>query len=322
MSDALYERYKEALRRGHVATLRGRQEAALAAYVEAATIAPERALPHSSIGAVYLRMGRPADALNAYGLALERAPSDEPALAGRADSLVALGRASEAAVTLDRLSNVQEADGRPLDALDSARRALELAESRSRRRAVSRLVERLRETAGDAPGEAALARALHLLEATAVALPEPPPLTHPAGAEGAGEAGPDGSFAESAPPPEPEPDPLTLMAEAEVAIDGGDASAGRDGLLRAADLFSRSGRSNAAMDACYEALSVAPDDPDLHLALAGLYLDRGWRTAAADKLALLARLADLTGDAATVERVRAIVGERLADEPRAREAQG
>jgi len=40
MTEALYERYKEALRRGHVASLRGRPEAALAAYVEAATIAP------------------------------------------------------------------------------------------------------------------------------------------------------------------------------------------------------------------------------------------------------------------------------------------
>ena len=36
MSDALYERYKDALRRGHVAALRGRLDEALAAYREAA----------------------------------------------------------------------------------------------------------------------------------------------------------------------------------------------------------------------------------------------------------------------------------------------
>jgi tetratricopeptide (TPR) repeat protein len=82
LSEALYERYKDALRRGHLATLRGRHDAALAAYVEAATIAPERALPHTSIGTVSLRVGRPADALTAFDHALDRAPNDEGA-AGR-----------------------------------------------------------------------------------------------------------------------------------------------------------------------------------------------------------------------------------------------
>ncbi|HXG40881.1 MAG TPA: hypothetical protein VNJ28_08060, partial [Candidatus Limnocylindrales bacterium] len=58
-----YERYKDALRRGHVALLRNRLEVALAAYAEAAAIAPERALPHASLGSVYLRLGRPDDSL-------------------------------------------------------------------------------------------------------------------------------------------------------------------------------------------------------------------------------------------------------------------
>ena len=44
MSDAVYERYKEALRRGHVAAERGRFDAALAAYANAAGLAPDRAL--------------------------------------------------------------------------------------------------------------------------------------------------------------------------------------------------------------------------------------------------------------------------------------
>ena len=38
---SLYERYKDALRRGHVAALRGRNEAAVDAYGEAAEIAPD-----------------------------------------------------------------------------------------------------------------------------------------------------------------------------------------------------------------------------------------------------------------------------------------
>ena len=47
-SSSLYERYKDALRRGHVAALRGRNDAAIEAYQEAASIAPDRALPHAS----------------------------------------------------------------------------------------------------------------------------------------------------------------------------------------------------------------------------------------------------------------------------------
>ena len=51
-----------------------------------------------------------------------------------------------------------------------------------------------------------------------------------------------------------------------------------------------------AMDACYQALAIEPPDPDVHLLLAELYLDRGWRGPAADKLVLLGRLSRLTGD--------------------------
>ena len=57
MSDALYERYKDALRRGHVAALRGRQDAALTAYGEAAKLAPDRPLPLVSIGNVLAGLG-------------------------------------------------------------------------------------------------------------------------------------------------------------------------------------------------------------------------------------------------------------------------
>ncbi len=111
MSDALYERYKEALRAGHVASLRGRQDAALAAYVEAATLAPERALPHVSIGQVYLRLDRPTEALSAFGAALDRAPNDEKALEGSAEALAGLGRPVEAADALDRAWTIQLASG-------------------------------------------------------------------------------------------------------------------------------------------------------------------------------------------------------------------
>lgn len=315
MSEALYERYKDALRRGHVAALRGRHDAALAAYVEAATIAPERALPHSSIGSIYLRLERPAEALTAFGHALDRSPTDETALAGRADTLVALGRPAEAAEALDRLSSVQDGARRPADALDSARRALELAESRARRRTVEALVERLRATVLDPPGEAVVARAVALLERSAVAAPAP---VEQAGGADAALAVPTAAGA-LAPEPEPEPDPLALVVEADAAIEAGDTAAGRAHLLAAAGLLERSGRPDAALDACYEALALAPDDPQLHLTLAGLYLDRGWQALAADKLALLARMADLAGDSSTGESARQLVRARLADDPRVRD---
>ena len=290
MSDALYERYKDALRRGHVAALRGRLDAAVVAYGEAAELAPERALPHASLGGVLVRIGRPDDALAAFGRALERAPFDEAALRGRAEALVTLGHAVEAADTLDRLSEIEETAGRLVDASDTARRALELAESRTRRRQVESLVARLRETPADAAAAAALERAMRILE---------PPEASPA------------------PEPEPElPSGAALAAEAEDRLDAGDDQGARDGLLAAAAAHRRTGQIDAALDACYLALALAPDDQDLHLTLAELYLDRGWHANATDKLLLLGRLADLAGDDNGRRRICAIVAARLPDEPK------
>ena len=89
---SLYERYKDALRRGHVAALRGRNEVAIDAYSEAAKIATDRALPHAAIGGILVKMGRPADALAAYDRALAVGPRDEGSLRGRADVLASLRR--------------------------------------------------------------------------------------------------------------------------------------------------------------------------------------------------------------------------------------
>ena len=113
-------------------SLRGRYEAAIGAYSEAAAIAPDRALPHAAIGGIFVKMGRPADALESYGRALAIAPRDEQALEGRAELLAAAGRRVEAAELLDRLADVLDGNGRLPDASDAARRALELAESRER----------------------------------------------------------------------------------------------------------------------------------------------------------------------------------------------
>jgi hypothetical protein len=111
---------------------------------------------------------------------------------------------------------------------------------------------------------------------------------------------------------------IALGALAETALHAGDPAA-RDHLLAAARAHRRAGRTSAALDACDLAIAVAPADVDLHLLLADLSLDRGWRPLAVDKVLLLGRLAELDGDSEARSRVRELVAERLADEPRVAE---
>jgi tetratricopeptide (TPR) repeat protein len=309
MSDVLYEQYKDALRRGHMAALRGRLDEAAAAYRAAAGIAPDRALPYVGLGGVLARLGRGDQALEAYEAALERAPTDEGAMRGRADVLAAGGRRADAADTLDRLSTMLEREGRLADASDAARRALELAESRGRRRQVERLVAQLRLVTGDTAASDALERALSVLEVTSLA---------PARGTADGDNGSGGDA--DAPPVEPSPprppDPAMLTLAIETALEAGDLEDARRRALIAAAAHRAVGEYHAAMDACYQALAIAPSDPDVHLALAELYLDRGWRGPAADKLVLLGRLAMLTGDGATRARLCYLAAARFPDDPR------
>jgi tetratricopeptide (TPR) repeat protein len=291
MTDVLYERYKDALRLGHVAALRGRLDAALVAYGDAARIAPDRALPHSSMGQILQRLGRHEEALAAYATALDRAPRDEPALAGRAEVLAGLGRRVDAAEALDLLADAQELGGRIADACDSARRALELAESRPRRRHVEQLIARLREGPADEASAAALRRAIDVVGSDSPSTPV--------------------DIADAEPPV----DPAALVAEAEDLADGGDRSGAHALLLRAASLHREAGRANAAFDACYLALAIAPGDPALHLLLAKLYAERGWLVPAREKLLLLGRLVDLTEDSAGRAEMCRIISQDFADDP-------
>jgi tetratricopeptide (TPR) repeat protein len=144
VTDSLYEQYKEALRRGHVASQGGHLDEALGAYGEAAGLAPDRALPLVGIASVLMRLGKAREAATAYGKALDRAPADEAALRGRAEALVATGDRVRAAEALDRLATLLEGSGRGDDGVDAARRALDLAESRDRRATLQAMVDRLR----------------------------------------------------------------------------------------------------------------------------------------------------------------------------------
>ena len=292
MSDALYERYKEALQRGHVATQRGRDAAALEAYSEAAKLAPDRALPLVGLAATLRRLGKTPEALATYDAALDRAPTDEAALRARAELAAETGDRVGAAELYDRLAAALDGRDRLPEAADAARLALESAESRARRTTMRRYADRLA-AAGD--GEAvvaALARARAALEERVD--PDAPPDL----------------------PPPPPIDPVAALDDLAAAVEAGDGAAATDLAQRIAARQRGAEHPSAAIDACYVALAVAPADPGLHLTLADIYLDRGWRTLAVDKLDRLAQLAVLDDDEATRDRVCAIVAERLPDEPR------
>ncbi len=301
LQDAPLELYKEALRRGHVAALQGRLDAAAAAYREASRIAPDRSLPYVGLGGVLARIGRSDDSLRAFAAALDRSPGDEGAMRGRADVLIALGRRADAAETLDHLAETMERDERLAEACDVARTALELAESRGRRQHVERLVARLQTTVPlDAAAEEALTRAAAVLESVpGVDAPLSPALMDlPARA------------------PVEAPDPTSLTLAVEEALEAGDLDQARRRAFVAAGAHRAVGQFHAAMDACYQALAIQPADPDIHLLLAELYLDRGWNGLAADKLVLLGRLSKLTGDGATRGRLCYLAAAKFPDDPR------
>ena len=162
MTDDLYERYKEALRTGHVAVLRGALDEAVRAYLVAAEIAPSRALPHTSLGGVYIRLGHLEDALTEFAAAVALSPRDEGALLGQAEALSAAGMSSDAAAALDHVAEIQEAAGHLPEAADTLRRAVELQEAPERVRRQRALLREIRFSAGDHAAEQLLARALHL----------------------------------------------------------------------------------------------------------------------------------------------------------------
>jgi tetratricopeptide (TPR) repeat protein len=322
MSHGLYEQYKDALRRGHVAALRGRLDVAEAAYLAAAAIAPDRPLPYVSLAGVLRRDDRLDEALAAFGVALSLAPEDEGALRGRAELQAEEGRRAEAAIDFEALAGILERGGRLTDATDAARRALELAESRSRRREMERLGGLLRDSGADRSAVDALDRALRILEAVEApaargATPATPAAPDAAAEPEPGAATDTGPSAELEvePVPPPPPDLAVLRAVADALLDSGDIRGGSERLLALAALHRAAGRLDAAMDACFALLVVTPADHRLQREIAAIQLERGWTGAAIEKVRLLARLADLDGDAEAQLALAAFVAERELDPP-------
>jgi len=96
VTEDLYARYHEALRRGHQQASEGKFKEALASYQAAVGLAGERALPHIAVGGMQLRLGHPKEALTSYERALALEPINLDALSGRAAALLAAGRRGEA----------------------------------------------------------------------------------------------------------------------------------------------------------------------------------------------------------------------------------
>ena len=139
MSESLFEQYKAALRRGHMAALAGALDEALAAYDAAARLVPERALPLASRGTVLHRLDRWPEAAEAFDQALQLAPDDEAALRARANARAERGLRSGAAADYERLALVLDVAGRAAPASDAARRAVDLEPSASRTALADRL---------------------------------------------------------------------------------------------------------------------------------------------------------------------------------------
>ncbi len=323
MTETLFERYKEALRTGHVAVLRGRLEEAADAYRAAIAITADRTVPRTALGSVHLRLGHPQDALDAFDGALVLEPDDDAALLGRAQALVVLRRTAEAALAYDRLVEVRAAGARLPDAAEAARRALAIEPSDARRERHGRLVEELRDTAAAAVAELAAAPepaegdgddvtetpGTDLAEATAAD-------AGPGGAADAGSVAGESVDAAATGAPEPRPDPEALVLALEEVAARGDVESAAAAALAAARAHREEGRLDAAFDACLLGIGLRPGDVDLHLLLADLAVDRGWTGQAGDAYRQLLRLADLDGDAAAADLVRRTAAARLPDDPR------
>jgi tetratricopeptide (TPR) repeat protein len=330
VSESLFEQYKASLRRGHLAALAGQLEEALEAYRAAARLVPERTLPLASEGTVLHRLDRWPEAAEVFDRALQLAPDDEATLRARASAREQRGMHSGAAADLERLAFVLDVSGRVAEAAEVARRAAELDPSADRTALAGRLATAgRRRAAGSTPVSPEPADEagsdFAVIESEVIGdepVPTVAPVASPAAAVGQ-ESGPGGPLwpAVDLPSPPaaaivgPPPDPETLIAEAVARIAAGDPAGARDLMLTAATVHRAAGRLDAALEACLELLGTSPGDPQVHLAIANLQLDRGWSAVATEKIDLLVRLTSLTGDTQAEADVHGLASERLRDAP-------
>jgi tetratricopeptide (TPR) repeat protein len=299
VSEPLFEQYKAALRRGHLAAIAGRLDDALDAYGEAAGLVPDRALPFASRGTVLHRLDRWPEAAEAFDLALRTSPDDEATLRARAAAREERGMLSGAAEDFERLAFVLDVASRGPDAIEAAQKAVALESTPSRTALVARLSDAATRAAGHGGGRDAAA----------------PTEDELAGAEGGHWPAIDLPTPQPAPKEGPPPDPDALLNEAAELLESGNVEAASERMLTAVLVHRAAGRLDAALDICLQLLSIVPGDPHVHLALANLQLDHGWTALAKEKIELLLRLTALTGDTQAAADVHGLAAERLRDEP-------
>ena len=253
MSEVLYEQYKDALRRGHVAALRGRLDAARGRLSRGR---PDRAGSGAAVRRARRRPGAARARSTRRSPPTERRSTGRPTTRARCAAEPTSWPPSDGAPRPPRRSTGWPASSSATaglaDACDVARRALELAESRGRRRQVESLVARLRTAAPERrrggrgprtrarrPGVGARRRRRRR--------PRRPPTG-------------DGADATAAPPGE---------AAAAARSEPADPRASRRRSRRATSTRPAGGRSSravghravgqfhAAIDACYQALAIA-----------------------------------------------------------------
>jgi len=275
MTDSIFERYKDALRAGHLAALKGEYEDALLHYRRAAAIADERALPYTSMGNVLLRLGRAEEAEDAFGRALERAPDDDAGLAGLAEARATRGQAGDACGVLDRLADLRAADGRLSEAIAALRRAEELAPNDARGARILDLERTLPLPAER--HEASSPEPVHSDRRERVTAASEQPAAPPGGSRHPPPPSAGRALARAA----------ARMQAAVLAEDAGDRTGAVGAYLEAADAYASAGAVDAGIDACGRAMALAPASAAVHRTLARLYRDRGWEDRADDKERLI-----------------------------------
>jgi tetratricopeptide (TPR) repeat protein len=207
MAEAVSERYKEALRLGHVAVAKGRPREAVEHYEAAGRLAGARPLAFVRMGSIYLQMRQPREANEAFDEALRRAPDDLESLRGKAEALEATGETAQATAVAQR--------GRELEAASDAGMAAQRA--------------RVEAAHGN---ERHIDAALHALEA-------------------------------------------------------GDRPVAVGAYMTAAQGYFGQQAYDAAFDAVMRALQLEPGAIPIHMAMADMYLQRGWKALGVERLLLL-----------------------------------
>jgi hypothetical protein len=106
--------------------------------------------------------------------------------------------------------------------------------------------------------------------------------------------------------PEPEATQGPVREELRVIAEQVGAAGARgdvDGLVAGARALAAAGRPRAAADACHDALSLSPGDPDVHRTLAAIYRRRGWERAAQVKLQIVDRYLRAVDDPPELDRL-------------------